>query len=193
MVLGSSDRTSASFLLVRVDRFKAGLVRIYVLGSGLYGAKLAGVVYNEETARIRLAATGGRIGILDAVLHLILGETIIKIFLKRVRKTIARNEERYRNMNLQSSQFLAISRTNFHLPVEQITQVQIRTKFTFWTKQRDTDAILTFELANGRKMKFGLPKEERLSRILSMLSAQGIATHSDQDQSDSYLRTASFI
>ena len=146
------------FLARATKGLSEGLYKIYVGEGALHGAKVAGVVYDEPSARIVTMHFG------------LLGFLIGKWLGKRAVTKREAKERSYDGLEPGSQSFLAIDKANFSLGVAQITKARVYVPQGFMAKLGDKTIVCELSLLDGSKRIFGLVGETGPERVRGLLA-----------------------
>lgn len=134
------------------------LYKIYVTDGALCGAKVAGQIYDEQTARMVTMQFG--------LLGIILGG----IYAKRAIKKREETEAKYDAMEAGGPPFLTADKVNFSLGPAAISKIEINGKRSGIKNVLKSQAALEMQLATGKKRKFILIGDQNIEYIRNLVS-----------------------
>ena len=131
------------------------LFKIFVADAALFGARVAGQIYDEHVAQTTLIEPAGLLGFA-------LKPLVEKLLAKRQDA-----ERRYETMDPRSPQFLKMDRANFRLDASSIRSAVLRRKKSRWTASNA--GAVTLRLRNGTIKRFILIGNQDLSEVRGLI------------------------
>jgi hypothetical protein len=151
--------TSNDFFYARAFKgVSEGLYKIYVENGVLHGAKLAGVIYDEASARA-VTMSGG-----------LLGFALGQWMGKRAMKKRDAQELAVDALTPGSPSFLAADKSNFTLSSAQMSRVRVFMPQGLMAKLGDKSIAFEITLSNGSKRYFSLVGETDPERVRTLLA-----------------------
>lgn len=134
------------------------LYKIYVTDGALCGAKVAGQIYDEQTARVVTMQFG------------LLGMLLGGIYAKRAIKKREATEANYDAMEAGGPPFLTADKVNFSLGPAKISKIEINGKRKGVKNMLKSQAAMEVQLADGKKRRFMLVGDQNIEYIRNLVS-----------------------
>jgi hypothetical protein len=134
------------------------LYKIYVTDGALCGAKVAGQIHDEKSARVITMQFG------------LLGMLLGNIYAKRAVKKREETEASYDAMEAGGPPFLTADKVNFSLGPAKISKIEINGKRKGVKNILKSEPALEMQLADGKKRKFMLIGDQNIEYIRNLVS-----------------------